>query len=114
MKKYSNPPLLPNGPPSIVGNSQVGSTHLNPTHSLGALNPAMAAVAAANAINLFPMIGNLLSSTKSCLLLRNLPISVKVEDIISLLGEFAESIRPAGIHMVLNPQVSFFVDVFFS
>ena len=90
-----------------MGNGAQVGPNLNPSHTLGSINPAMAAVAAANAMNLFPMIGNLLPSTKSCLLLRNLPISVKVEDIISLLGEFAESIRPAGIHMVLNPHVSF-------
>ncbi|XP_063720431.1 epithelial splicing regulatory protein 2-like isoform X2 [Symsagittifera roscoffensis] len=98
MKRFSNPPLLPNGPPGMNG-SMPPIPNLNGPHQMGhlGLNPNLAALH-----NLLPFL--LPPSSKSCLLLRNLPLCVKVEDIITFLGEHAEWIRPAGIHMVLNQQ----------
>ena len=94
MKRFSNPPLLPNGPPSASLHNIGSHAAMN---SLG-VNPTMAAIH-----NFLPLL--LPTSSKSCLLLRNLPLTVKVEDIITFLAEHAEWIRPAGIHMVLNQQV---------
>ncbi|KAJ8785723.1 hypothetical protein J1605_006683 [Eschrichtius robustus] len=43
---------------------------------------------------------------RDCVRLRGLPYTATIEDILSFLGEAAADIRPHGVHMVLNQQMT--------
>ena len=43
---------------------------------------------------------------RDCIRMRGLPFSATIEDIMAFLGEFADFIRPQGVHMVYNLQVN--------
>lgn len=46
------------------------------------------------------------SSTRDCVRLRGLPYTAGIEDILEFMGEHTVDIKPHGVHMVLNQQVS--------
>lgn len=44
---------------------------------------------------------------RDCLRLRGLPYDANVQDILLFLGEYTADIKPHGVHMVLNQQVTY-------
>lgn len=46
------------------------------------------------------------ASTRDCVRLRGLPYTAAIEDILEFMGEHTIDIKPHGVHMVLNQQVS--------
>lgn len=46
------------------------------------------------------------SSARDCVRLRGLPYSATIEDILEFMAEHTVDIKPHGVHMVLNQQVT--------
>lgn len=46
------------------------------------------------------------STARDCVRLRGLPYTAGIEDILEFMGEHTVDIKPHGVHMVLNQQVS--------
>ena len=46
------------------------------------------------------------ANTRDCVRLRGLPYTAAIEDILEFMGEHTTDIKPHGVHMVLNQQVS--------
>ena len=45
-------------------------------------------------------------TTRDCVRLRGLPYTAAIEDILEFMGEHTIDIKPHGVHMVLNQQVT--------
>ena len=73
---------------------------LPPPHAFHAHMPAPPPPAAIPAVPAVPA-----GMVRDCIRMRGLPFSATIEDIMAFLGEYADFIRPQGVHMVYNLQV---------